>query len=210
MAREVEVEIVTPNQRRSPGSSVVRPGCGILFAMVLLAWGVELTDTVLRVFGYSLDIFGIFPRKFYGLLGILFAPLLHGGWFHLMSNTVAFLGLGFAMMLAEKERFLVTTFLLVFWSGLGTWLIGGSGTVHIGASGMIYGYFGYLLARAWTERRALWIVGGIVVAILYGSMLWGVVPSHRGISWEAHLCGLIAGIVLGRQHGLTSAGRGPR
>jgi membrane associated rhomboid family serine protease len=171
---------------------------------------VELTDTVLRVFGYSLDIFGIFPRKFYGLLGILFAPLLHGGWFHLMSNTVAFLGLGFAMMLAEKERFLVTTFLLVFWSGLGTWLIGGSGTVHIGASGMIYGYFGYLLARAWTERRALWIVGGIVVAILYGSMLWGVVPSHRGISWEAHLCGLIAGIVLGRQHGLTSAGRGPR
>lgn len=210
MAREVEVEVLTQGGDGSRGWAgkmapvEVRPGCGLLFTMVLLAWGIEFADTVLHLFGFSLDVFGIFPRKLYGLLGVLFSPWLHGGWWHLMSNSIAFLGLGFAMSLAERNRFLRTTFYLVVLSGLGTWLIGRSGSVHIGASGLIYGYFGYLLSRAWNEKRALWMVTGIVVAILYGSMLGGVVPSREAISWEGHLCGLIAGIWLGRSHGIAS------
>lgn len=213
MARRVEVEVLTGDGAGRSGWSgklpprQVRPGCGLLLILVALAWGIELADSVLHLFGFSLDALGIFPRKFYGLPGILFSPWLHGGWLHLSSNTIAFLGLGLAMSLAERDRFLRTTLYLVLLSGLGTWLIGRSGTVHIGASGLIYGYFGYLLSRAWAERRALWMIAGIVVTILYGSMLWGVVPSSGKISWEAHLCGLLAGIALGRAHGIASRSR---
>lgn len=212
MAREVEVEVLSQSGAQGtglPGRMApveVRPGCGLLFAMVVVAWGIEFADSVLHLFGFSLDVFGIFPRRVFGLLGVLFAPLLHGGWMHLMSNTVAFLGLGFAMSLAERDRFLRTTLYLVIFSGVGTWLIGRSGTVHIGASGLIYGYLGYLLSRAWAEKRALWMISGIVVAILYGSMLWGILPSEEGISWEGHLCGFLAGLWLGRSHGIANRG----
>jgi membrane associated rhomboid family serine protease len=171
---------------------------------VALAWLVEIADQVFGFIGLPLDALGIRPRQFLGLVGVFLSPWLHGDWLHLTNNSIAFLGLGFLMVLAEGRRFLATTFLLVIMSGLGTWLIGRSGTIHVGASGLIYGYFGYLLLRAWTERRPLWIVVGIGVAIVYGSMLWGVLPTTEGISWEAHLCGLLGGLWLGRSHGLGS------
>lgn len=187
-----------------PSRKFSRPGCGLILGLVALAWLVEIADQVFGFIGLPLDALGIRPRQFLGLVGVFLSPWLHGDWLHLTNNSIAFLGLGFLMVLAEGRRFLATTFLLVIMSGLGTWLIGRSGTIHVGASGLIYGYFGYLLLRAWTERRPLWIVVGIGVAIVYGSMLWGVLPTTEGISWEAHLCGLLGGLWLGRSHGLGS------
>ena len=204
-AREAPVEIVSST---SPGMrgyhKVARPGCGLILGLVAIAWLVEVADKVFGLFGLPLDALGIRPRNLFGLVGVFLSPWLHGDWGHLANNTVAFLGLGFLMVLADGERFLKTTFLLVLISGLGTWLIGRGGSVHIGASGLIYGYFGYLLLRAWTERKPLWIVAGVVVAIFYGGMLWGVLPTEQGISWEAHLCGFLGGWWLGRNHGLLS------
>lgn len=183
---------------RSP-RQVSRPGCGLLLGIVFIAWMVWVVDRIL-----PLENLGIHPRQFVGLFGIFFSPWLHGDWLHLLNNTIAFLGLGFVVLLAEGKRFLHTSFLLVLISGLGTWLIGQDGTLHIGASGLIYGYFGYLILRAWTERQPLWIVVGVLVAIVYGGMLWGVLPMEKGVSWEAHLCGFLGGLWLGRNHGLLS------
>ena len=200
MARQVNVEVL-PRGRGRRSSYQVKPGCGVLLGMVLIAWAIEIADVGFHVFGFDLDALGIWPRKVHGLSGVFLSPWLHGGWAHLTHNTVSFLGLGFVMSLAEGTRFLRTTFQLVIISGIGTWLIGRGGSVHIGASGLIYGYFGYLILRAWTERRPLWIVTGILVALASGGMIWGVLPSEEGISWEAHLCGFIGGLALGRKHG---------
>ncbi len=203
--RPAPVEVVTQDPF-GPQSyrQVSRPGCGLILLLVAIAWGVEIADQVLGWIGLPLDSLGILPRNFFGLIGVFLSPWLHGGWGHLLNNSIAFLGLGFVMVVAEGRRFLATTFLLVLISGLGTWLIGRGGSVHIGASGLIYGYLGYLLLRAWTERKPLWIAVGIGIAVFYGGMIWGVLPTQAGISWEAHLCGFLGGLWLGRSHGLLS------
>jgi len=175
-----------------------------ILGMTALAWGIEFADWILDLLKADLDNLGIHPRRLGGLLGVFFSPWLHGSWGHLLGNTIAFWGLGFFMVLAERNRFLRTTFWLTLLSGLGTWLIGRGASVHIGASGLIYGYFGYLLARALTERRIVWMIAGLTILILYGGFFWGVFPSDHRISWEAHLCGCLAGIFLGRRHGKRS------
>lgn len=178
-----------------------RPSLLLLIELVALAWIVECVD--IFFFAGSLDAFGIQPRKLTGLIGIPFMPLLHGNFAHLISNTLPFLVLGYIMVRAEGRRFIGSTVTLIFLSGLGTWLIGKPGTVHIGASALIYGYFGYILTRAWIDRNMLWMITGIAVFIFYGGMLYGVLPISVGdtpISWQGHLCGLISGIILGNRH----------
>ena len=130
-------------------------------------------------------------------------PWLHANWDHLLDNTIAILGLGVIVILAEGRRFATTTLILALISGIGTWLIADLGqakSVHIGASGLVYSYFGYILARAIWGRRLVWAVVGIVVAVVYGGMIGGVFPEGDHISWEAHLVGLLGGIWLGQRH----------
>lgn len=164
--------------------------------LVALAWSVEIADTLLAG---NLDRFGIHPRRIEGIPGIVLSPWLHGSFAHLLANTLTFFGLGFVVLVAEGRRFISTTLILVVVSGFGTWLIGRP-AIHIGASGLIYGYFGYILGRAIWEGRVTWMIVGIVVAVFYGGMIWGVAPTNTVISWEAHLAGLFAGFWLGRAH----------
>lgn len=198
MSREIEVEVVSPNG--GPGTDLPRwdrPGCGLLILWVAMAWGLEMVDVLIP--WVQLDRFGIRPRELSGLSGIVFAPWLHAGFGHLVANTLAFLGLGSVVLLADGRRFLSTTAMLVVASGLGTWLIGRT-SIHIGASGLIYGYFGYVMGRAIWERKIGWALLGILVAAVYGGMIWGVLPSHGPVSWEGHLSGLVAGLWLGWTH----------
>lgn len=170
-----------------------------LLDLVLIAWIIEAVDQFLL--GGSLDAFGIRPRSAYGLLGIPLMPWLHGGFGHLASNTLPFLTLGYIMLKSEGRRFIYTSSIIILLGGLGTWLIAGKGEVHIGASGLIYGYFGYVMTRAIIEKRALWLFTGILVALFYGGMILGVLPQNdRPISWEGHLTGMLAGIWIGRKH----------
>ena len=141
-----------------------QPGFGFLLFLAVLAWGVELVDQLGFI---ALDRFGIYPREWKGLPGILFSPWLHGGWGHLIANTLTFLGLGLVVLIAEGRRFVGTMFVLVLVSGFGTWLIGRANSVHIGASGLIYGFFGYILGRAIWERKIAWAIVGIVVGVVY-------------------------------------------
>jgi membrane associated rhomboid family serine protease len=167
----------------------------VLVGLVGLMWILELVD--LFVFQNRLNIYGIIPRTQIGLRGILFAPFLHGGLRHLISNTFPFLVLGWLVMVRETTDFFVVSIVSALASGIGTWIFGSNG-VHIGASGVIFGYLGYLLLRGYFERSTLAIAVSLFVGSLYGSLVWGVLPLQYGISWEGHLFGFLGGILAAR------------
>uniref|UniRef100_A0A832M264 Rhomboid family intramembrane serine protease n=1 Tax=Oscillatoriales cyanobacterium SpSt-402 TaxID=2282168 RepID=A0A832M264_9CYAN len=170
----------------------------ILGGCVAIAWGLELFDLFVLKGGYNfgggLDKHGIIPRTPIGLQGILFAPFLHGGLGHLIGNTIPFIVLGWLVMLRETTDFFVVSIISALVSGLGTWMFGAPG-IHLGASGVIFGYLGYLLARGYFERSGFAIAMSLFVGALYGSLIWGVLPFQQGISWEGHLFGFIGGTV---------------
>ncbi|MBG6182839.1 membrane associated rhomboid family serine protease [Arthrobacter sp. CAN_A214] len=137
--------------------------------------------------------FAIEPRRVRGLDGILFAPLLHGGLPHLVSNSLPLLVLGFLTFLDGLRRFVVALGTSWLVSGLGVWILGGGLT--IGASGVVFGLFAYLIARGFYNRNVLQILLAGVVFLAYGSILWGVLPVFgSNISWQAHLFGAIGGV----------------
>ena len=171
----------------------------VLSGLVVLAWIVEILDFLIP--GRWLDSFGIRPRTLVGLFGIFLAPFLHANFAHLAANTVPFLVLGFLVALRGLATYIGLSLLIVIFGGLGVWLFGATGTDHIGASGVIFGYLGYLLARGYFERRVSSILIAIVVVVLYGGALWGVLPGDPRISWQAHLFGFMAGV------GIAWAGR---
>lgn len=156
-----------------------------------IMWLVEVVDTA--ALDSRLQTHGIEPRRSDGLEGILFAPLLHGGWAHIISNSVPFLVLGALVMTYGLRRWVTATAVITVGGGSLTWLMGRSG-IHIGASILVFGYFGFLLGMAWFERSLKSIGIAVVVAVLYGGLIWGVLPSGSGVSWEGHLFGVIAGI----------------
>ncbi len=166
----------------------------ILGGFVTLIWVLELVDFFL---GGALNSYGILPREIIGLRGILFAPFLHGGLPHLIANTIPFLTLGWFVMLQETRDFFIVTAITMLVSGLGVWLFGSPG-LHIGASGLIFGYLGFLLLRGYFERNIPSILLSLIVGFLYGGALWGVLPTVPGISWEGHLFGFIGGGIAAR------------
>ncbi len=170
----------------------VRAQIGILVGFVGLMWAIEILDLFL---GGALDQFGIRPRSIVGLRGILFAPFLHGSLLHLMANTVPFVILGWLVMLRRTRDFWPVTIIVTLVAGLGTWLFAPPWTVHIGASGLVFGYLGFLLSRGYFERSFGSIAMSLLVGLLYGGMIWGVLPGQIGISWQGHLFGFLGGIL---------------
>ncbi len=186
------------NQQERTIAQELKLQTGILLGFVILAWGLELFDLFVLKGGFNspggLDQYGILPRNLIGLRGILFAPFLHGGLGHLISNTIPFLVLGWLIMVRETSDFFAVSVISALVSGLGTWIFGSPG-IHIGASGVIFGYLGYLVARGYFERSAVAIAMSLFVTALYGSLIWGVLPLQPGISWEGHLFGFLGGIL---------------
>jgi membrane associated rhomboid family serine protease len=139
--------------------------------------------------------YGIVAREPSRLPEIFTAPLLHWSFSHIEANSVPLFLLGFFAAYRGIRRFVVVTLLIVVMSGLGSWLFSPTRTVSAGASGVVFGYFGYLVVRGIVERHVLDVIVGIVVAVTYWSILQGVLPEDPHISWQAHLFGLIGGIV---------------
>ncbi|HEY5837134.1 rhomboid family intramembrane serine protease [Streptomyces sp.] len=160
-------------------------------AWVALLWVLEAVDVVA---GHSLDRFGIAPREGGELLDIVPSAFIHFGFGHVASNSVPLLVLGFIAALRGTGRFLAVACTVVVIGGLGVWLVAPAHTNTAGASGLVFGLFGYLLIRGFVDRRALDIVVGLIVGALYGSILWGVLPTATGVSWQGHLFGLIGGV----------------
>ncbi|HEY0633600.1 MAG TPA: rhomboid family intramembrane serine protease, partial [Thermoleophilaceae bacterium] len=161
-------------------------GLILVGAMAALMWLVEIVDQVTSA---NLDQYGIKPHEADGLVGIVTAPFLHAGFGHLEGNTVPFLLLGGAIALSGLRRVALATAIIALVGGLGVWLIAPSGTDHIGASGIVFGYAAYLIARGLFSRSLLHLVVGVVVIGVYGTtLLFGVAP-RDGISWQGHVFG---------------------
>lgn len=173
-------------------SARVRRQLMLLGLIVLAMWLLELVDVFLLK--QRLNRLGVRPRELVGLWGILFMPLLHGGIAHLAANTIPFLVLGWLVIMRRTGDFLVVTGLVMFVSGFGVWLFGAARTVSIGASGLVFGYFGFLVLRGYFERSLFAILVAVVVLVLYGGMFLGVLPQGAGVSWEAHLFGFLGGV----------------
>ncbi len=167
--------------------------------IVLLAviWGLQIVNWML---GYRLNYwFGLDPRDLGGLIGIPASPFLHASFQHTVANTVPLAVLGGIAALTAPREFPIATFLIAIIGGGLTWLfargsISGMQAVHVGASGLIFGYFGFLVAYGWVERSAAPVVGALAALLLYGGLIWGVLPTQQRVSWEAHLFGLLGGV----------------
>lgn len=165
----------------------------ILGITIAAFWILELSDFF--VFKGALDNLGIIPRQAVGLRGLLFAPFLHGGFPHLLANTIPFLTLGWLTMIQETSDFYIVSILTMIVGGLGVWVFGATGSVHIGASILIFGYLGFLLLRGYFQKNLPSILLSVIVFFFYGGLVWGVLPSQSGISWEGHLFGFLGGII---------------
>ena len=163
----------------------------ILFAMVALMWAVELVDAIAAA---RLDRHGIEARELDGLDGVVTAPFLHVGFGHLVANTIPFVVMGVVIALEGPGRLVGVTAIVALVSGLGTWVVAAEGTIHVGASGVVFGYATYLIARGWFNRAPAEIAIGVVVALIWGGTLLGGLQPQRGISWEGHLFGAIGGV----------------
>jgi membrane associated rhomboid family serine protease len=173
-------------------------GGAVIVSFVALLYVIEVADILM---GHRLDENGIRPLETDGLAGIIFAPLLHANWAHLVANTGPALVLGFLVTLAGLSRFIWATAIVWIVGGFGTWLIGNLGsptgveTNHIGASGLIFGWLTFLIVFGFFTRTVWEIVVGVIVLFIYGGVLWGVIPGTFGVSWQGHLCGAVAGVL---------------
>ena len=181
-----------PMTRRRRGSARVVTALTVICGFVGLLYAIEFVDAVLD---HRLDREGIEPQQVDGLPGILFAPLLHAGWEHLLGNTVPLLVLGFLVLVSGVRLWAGVTAITWLVAGLGTWLVAPADTIHLGASVLIFGWLVFLLLRGFVTGRLRQILLGVVILFLYGGVLWGVLPGQPGISWQGHLFGAIGGAI---------------
>jgi membrane associated rhomboid family serine protease len=171
-----------------------------LFAFVALLWVVQVVNWIT---GYSLNpTFGLIPRYLSGLDGVIAMPFLHGSLAHLMANTPPLLVMGGLLVATTTQALLPVNAIVIGLGGALVWLFGSS-AIQIGASGLVFGWFGFLVTRGFVDRSLITVGAALVVGVVYGSILWGVLLGQPGISWEAHLFGAVAGAaaaVLVRTH----------
>lgn len=169
-------------------------GLRIIFSFVALLWLVEAINTLS---GHRLNVLGIYPREIATLPGILVWPFLHANFPHLIMNTTPLLVMGFFVGLRGAQVFLQTTLIILIVGGSGVWLFGRP-AFHIGASGLVFGFFGFLVMIAVQEKSLASLAIASFTIFYYGGLIFGVLPVDSFVSWEAHFFGLCAGVVAAR------------
>ena len=167
----------------------------VLGGMLGVFWVVFVVNTLL---GGSLLVLGVIPRTTIGLRGILFAPFLHVSLNHIVANSIPFLILGWMVMLRDQRHFIPVTVAGMIGSGLAAWLLGAPGSVHVGASGVIFGYLGFLMLTGWYTRSVSSILLSVVVTLMWGGLVLGMMPGTPGISWQEHIGGFLGGVFAAR------------
>ncbi len=187
---------MSPKSRTVSWSTTARRRATGLFAFLGLLWFLLLLDYATP--GFSFAQLGIVPRNLDRIWGVFLAPLLHGDFNHLLGNSLPLLILGWLMLARGSKDFMVGTAGVVLLGGLGVWLFGRPGTVHLGASIIIFGWLGYLLAAGWYDRNVRSFLIGLVVTILYAGPILSLLSFDTTISWEGHLFGFLAGAATAR------------
>jgi membrane associated rhomboid family serine protease len=167
-------------------------GIQAILALLAVMWVAEIVDVAA---GHSLDQYGIEPREADGLTGVVVAPFLHAGFGHLIANTIPFVAMGVVIALQGLGRVLAVTAIVAVVSGLGVWLFAPSNTLHIGASGIVFGYATYLISRGVFNRDLLQLGVGVVVVGIWGTALLAGLEPREGISWQGHFFGAVGGII---------------
>ncbi|MFR0358947.1 rhomboid family intramembrane serine protease [Streptomyces sediminimaris] len=164
----------------------------LMVGWVALLWLLEVADVLS---GHALDGLGIVPRQPSELVDVVPAAFIHFGFAHVAANSVPLLVMGFLAALGGLRRFAAVCLAIIVADGLGVWLIAPAHTNTAGASGLIFGLFGFLLVSGFVERRPLGVLAGLLVGAVWGgSILFGLSPLQTGVSWQAHLIGLAAGV----------------
>lgn len=161
--------------------------------LAVLAGSLLLVQLTNSITGGALNEWGLVPRQAHALRGILFAPWLHGGWAHLLSNLSGLLILGWLVLLRSRRDFFLASAFIIVGSGVLVWCFGRSG-VHIGASGWVFGFWGLLLARAWFDRSLMDLLLAALVFCFYSGWVFGLLP-RDGVSFEYHLAGTLCGVL---------------
>ena len=159
---------------------------------VALMWSVKGIEVYI---GTSFFSHGVLPRTFSGLQGILFSPFIHQDFSHLINNTYPLIILGGMLFYFYKELGLQIFLWLFFIAGFWLWAIGRP-NFHIGASGVVYALASFIFFSGLIKKQTKLSAASLLVIFLYGSMIWGILPIYKGVSWEGHLAGLLAGLVL--------------
>lgn len=172
----------------------IRSALTMAIGFTVVTWVVFFVDTY--IFQDTLTYYGgVRPWETWGLLGLIFAPFLHADFAHLTANTVPAAILGGLIAFTSKKLWFQVTAIVMIVSGVLTWVFGGLGTVHIGASGLVYGWLAFLITRGIWNRSFLQLALGVILAVFYSGLLWGVFPNQQGVSWQMHLFGAIAGVL---------------
>ena len=184
---------------RSPSDGLATQASRVLGAFVATflllgaCWAVEVANYADN--GALSDRYGIQAHDGSTVWHVFTAPFLHANIDHITANSMPLAVFGFLAALRGMARFITVSLIIMVASGLGVWFLSSPDTVTVGASGLIFGYFGYLIARGFVEHRPFDIVVGLVIALFYGTIIFGALPGQPGISWQAHLFGLIGGIL---------------
>jgi membrane associated rhomboid family serine protease len=169
----------------------------VVLGLTAVLWLVQLVN-VLTGQWWLISAGGIYARSTEDFLNIFTAPFIHGDFAHLIANTVPLLVLGALAAFSGLGRFLGASLIIIVVSGLGVWFFGPPGVPTVGASGLIFGYFGFLVLRGIVERKTLDLAIMIGVVVIYGGLIFGVLPGEEGISWQAHLFGFIGGLIAAK------------
>ena len=165
----------------------------IALGFVALLWVIELLNWGL---GLDVEVFGVRPREFAGLLGILSAPLMHADFAHLFSNSLPLIVAGTAMLYLYPQSSLRVLPAIYLGPGVAVWLLGRSGSSHLGASGLVYGMVSYIFVAGLIRKDRRALAASMLVAFMYGALVWGVLPIKYGVSWETHLAAAVIGVAL--------------
>ena len=182
-----------PDGRLERARGNFRLALKLALTFVALLWLIELLTLGL---GLGVEDFGVRPRELAGLPGILFAPLVHAGFAHLFSNSLPLIVAGTAMLYLYPQSCLRVLPAIYFGPGVAVWLFARGGSSHLGASGLVYGLVSYIFVAGLIRRDRRAIAASLLVSFMYGTLVWGVLPVKRGVSWETHLAAALIAVVL--------------
>lgn len=180
---------------RRPAWREVSTWYGALVFMLGLTAVIWIVQIVNSASDQRLDRFGLRPRRLDGLWGVLTQPFLHSGWGDLLSDTLPLVLIGWVVLITGLREWAIVSGVVLVFGGLGTWLVAPAGLL-LNAGGIVFGWLGYLLARAVVARRIRWIITAIMVLAIFGALLGSLAPDYKAHSaWASHLCGFLAGVL---------------